>query len=143
MLRMSAMTRKIFAASPMMSAAFPAKRNMRAAPPPITIGGRGPKRTLLAAARWAQQWNAITQTVEEWQGLKAVLAEHCATIGRDPAEIECSVNVMVPVDGDLGPALERVAAYRDAGADIVIMNLPHGAPTSSLEPLAESLRDLT
>lgn len=25
--------------------------------PPITIGGRGPKRTLRTAARWAQQWN--------------------------------------------------------------------------------------
>ena len=110
--------------------------------PPITIGGKGPKRTLRAVARWAQQWNAITASVEEWQGLKGVLADHCATIGRDPAEIECSVNVMVPVDGDLGPALETVAAYRDAGADIVIMNLPHGAPASLLDTVATALQPL-
>jgi F420-dependent oxidoreductase-like protein len=110
--------------------------------PPITIGGKGPKRTLLAAAKWAQQWNAITQSVEEWQGLKAVLLDHCAAVGRDPSEIECSVNVMLPTDGDLGPAIERAAAYRDAGVDIAIMNLPHGAPTALLDDLASALAPL-
>lgn len=110
-------------------------------PVPITIGGRGPKRTLLAAAKWAQQWNAITQSVEQWSSLKQVLLEHCAAVGRDPAEIDCSVNVMLPPDGELGPALELVAAYREAGADIAILNLPHGAPPSILEPLATALED--
>jgi len=110
-------------------------------PVPITIGGRGPKRTLLAAAKWAQQWNAITQSVEQWSSLKQVLLEHCAAVGRDPAEIDCSVNVMLPPDGELGPALELVAAYREAGADIAIINLPHGAPPAILEPLATALED--
>ena len=110
--------------------------------PPITIGGKGPKRTLLAAAKWAQQWNAITQSVEEWQGLKAILLDHCAAVGRDASEIECSVNVMLPTDGDLGPAIERAAAYRDAGADIAIMNLPHGAPTTLLDDVATALEPL-
>lgn len=109
--------------------------------PPITIGGRGPRRTLLAAAKWAQQWNAITRGPEEWSPLKRILLDHCAAVGRDPAEIECSVNVMLPPDGALGPALDQVAAYRDAGADIAIMNLPHGAPPSVLEPLATALED--
>ena len=39
--------------------------------PPITIGGKGPKRTLRAVARWAQQWNVIVQSprgVEAAQG---------------------------------------------------------------------------
>lgn len=110
--------------------------------PPIVIGGKGPRRTLRAAAMWAQQWNAITQSVEEWQGLKAILLEHCAAVGRDPAQIECSVNVMLPTDGDLGPAIERAAAYREAGADIAIMNLPHGAPTTLLDDLATALEPL-
>jgi len=110
--------------------------------PPITIGGRGPKRTLLAAARWAQQWNALTQTVDEWTALKAVLAEHCATVGRDPGEIECSVNVRVPPDGDLSPVVEQVAAYRDAGADIAVIGLPDGAEASLLDDLANALSQL-
>lgn len=110
--------------------------------PPITIGGRGPRRTLLAVAKWAQQWNAITPTVEDWTSLKAVLLEHCAAVGRDPAEIACSVNVMVPVDGGLGPALQTITDYRQAGADIVILNLPHGAPAALLDRLAAAVAPL-
>ena len=107
--------------------------------PPITIGGKGPKRTLLATAKWAQQWNAIAQTVEEWAALEAILHEHCLAVGRDPAQIDCSVNVMLPPDGELGPALEKVVAFRDAGADIAIMNLPLGAPVSFVDDLAAAL----
>jgi alkanesulfonate monooxygenase SsuD/methylene tetrahydromethanopterin reductase-like flavin-dependent oxidoreductase (luciferase family) len=80
--------------------------------PPITIGGRGPKRTLRAVARWAQQWNALTQSPEEWRGLREILAGHCAQIGRDPAEITCSVNVRIGPDGDVREAAEQAAAYR-------------------------------
>jgi F420-dependent oxidoreductase-like protein len=45
--------------------------------PPITIGGRGRTRTLRTAARWAQQWNAITPGPEDWLSLKQTLVEHC------------------------------------------------------------------
>jgi F420-dependent oxidoreductase-like protein len=110
--------------------------------PPIQIGGKGPKRTLLATARWAQQWHAITQSPAEWLALKDVLAAHCANIGRDVAEIDCSVNVMLPPDGQLGPALEQVAAFGAAGVDLVIMNLPHGAPAALLDRLAAQLQQL-
>ena len=110
--------------------------------PPIVIGGKGPKRTLRATAKWAQQWNAIVQTVDEWSTLKMILHEHCVAVGRDPAEIDCSVNVMLPPDGELGPSLEKVVAFRDAGADIAIMNLPHGAPISLVDDLATALSTL-
>jgi F420-dependent oxidoreductase-like protein len=110
--------------------------------PPVTIGGRGRKRTLRTAARWAQQWNAITADPGEWASLKQTLVEHCQSLGRDPAEITCSVNVRVDPDQGPGPAVETAAAYRDAGADLAIMNLPHGAPPDVLGPLAEALRPL-
>jgi F420-dependent oxidoreductase-like protein len=110
--------------------------------PPVTIGGRGRKRTLRTAARWAQQWNAITADPGEWASLKQTLVEHCQSLGRDPAEITCSVNVRVDPDQGPGPAVETAAAYRDAGADLAIMNLPHGAPPDVLAPLADALRPL-
>jgi F420-dependent oxidoreductase-like protein len=112
--------------------------------PPITIGGKGPKRTLLAVAKWAQQWNAIVSGPQEWSGLKEVLLEHCAAVGRDPAGIACSVNVMLKGDDDasVGAAAELAAAYQDAGADIAVMNLPHGAPAAILDRLAERLSRL-
>jgi alkanesulfonate monooxygenase SsuD/methylene tetrahydromethanopterin reductase-like flavin-dependent oxidoreductase (luciferase family) len=110
--------------------------------PPVTIGGRGRKRTLRTVARWAQQWNAIVQSPDEWRELKEVLAGHCAALGRDVSEITCSVNVRV--DPDAGPeALAAdAAAYRDAGVDLVIVNLPHHAKPDSLRPLAEVLTPL-
>jgi F420-dependent oxidoreductase-like protein len=110
--------------------------------PPIAIGGRGPKRTLRAVARWAQHWNAIVQDPAQWSELNQVLLGHCAAVGRDPAEIECSVNVMVPATGDLGPAVDLAAAYGKAGVDVVLMNLPHGAPPALLDELATRLEPL-
>src|SRR5499433_2383719 len=44
--------------------------------PPITIGGRGRTRTLRTAARWAQQWNAITSDPQEWLSLAGTLRAH-------------------------------------------------------------------
>jgi F420-dependent oxidoreductase-like protein len=108
--------------------------------PPITIGGRGRTRTLRTAARWAQQWNVIAQDVDDWRSLKETLVEHCERFGRDPAETTCSVNVRV--DEGIGAAAEVAAAYRDAGVDLAIMNLPHGAEPGILAPLAEALSAL-
>jgi F420-dependent oxidoreductase-like protein len=110
--------------------------------PPITIGGRGRTRTLRTAALWAQQWNAITPNPEDWLSLKETLIEHCDTIGRDPGEITCSVNVRVEGPDGIKQAAELAAAYRDAGADLAIMNLPLAADPAMLTPLAEALTPL-
>ena len=110
--------------------------------PPITIGGRGRTRTLRTAARVAQQWNAITPNPQDWLSLKQTLVEHCATAGRDPAEITCSVNVRVEGPDGIKQAADLAAAYRDAGADLVIMNLPLAADPAMVEPLAEALTPL-
>jgi F420-dependent oxidoreductase-like protein len=110
--------------------------------PPITIGGTGPRRTLGAVARWAQQWNALVPDVDRWRELKQTLAQRCAEAGRDITEITCSVNVRIDPDVALGVAIEDVARWRDAGVDLVIMNLPLNAEPGILEPLATGLAEL-
>jgi F420-dependent oxidoreductase-like protein len=110
--------------------------------PPITIGGKGPNRTLRAVAKWAQQWNTIVQTAEEWKALKAVLVQRCEEVGRDVDEITCSINVRIDADGPLDKAVAEAAAWGEAGVDLVIMNLPVDAPPSVLEPLAKALAPL-
>jgi F420-dependent oxidoreductase-like protein len=110
--------------------------------PPVTIGGRGRTRTLRTAARWAQQWNAITPGVADWASLKQTLVEHCGRLGRDPREITCSVNVRVDGADAVKQAAELAAAYGEAGADLVIMNLPLAADPAILAPLAEALAPL-
>lgn len=111
--------------------------------PPVTIGGRGRTRTLRTAARWAQQWNAITDGVDQWRSLKGTLVGHCGSVGRDPGEITCSVNIRVDGPGGIAKAADMAAAYRDAGADLAIMNLPLAADPAILAPLAEALAPLT
>ncbi len=112
--------------------------------PPIVIGGRGKTRTLRTAARWAQQWNAITQDTADWLDLKQALTAHCVDLGRDPAGITCSVNVRL--DGgsaaDLDAAAKTAAGYRDAGADLAVVGLPLRAAPDILEPLAARLAAL-
>ena len=110
--------------------------------PPITIGGRGPKRTLGAVARWAQGWNAIAANAAEWQASKEILVERCAEVGRDPAEIVCSANVRIDPDAELARIVDQILPYQEVGADLMILNLPLDADPGILEPLAELVAPL-
>jgi alkanesulfonate monooxygenase SsuD/methylene tetrahydromethanopterin reductase-like flavin-dependent oxidoreductase (luciferase family) len=53
---------------------------------PILIGGSGERKTLRTVARYADEWNAMG-SVEKLRHKVAVLEEHCAAVGRDPATI--------------------------------------------------------
>jgi F420-dependent oxidoreductase-like protein len=108
--------------------------------PRICIGGSGEKRTLRTAARFAQHWNFVGGTVEQFTRAKDVLHQHCADIGRDPAEILLSSHVAH--SGDLGETAATAAALGDAGVELAIVHLrpPHNA--GMLEPLANALAEL-
>jgi probable F420-dependent oxidoreductase len=70
---------------------------------PVLIGGGGEKKTLRIVARHADIWHSFgdAETVER---KAAILRQHCAEVGRDPAEIELSVGVRGE-SAKLGPAL--------------------------------------
>lgn len=76
--------------------------------PPILVGGVGPQRTLRLVARYADVWHAMFPShPAELEPLVAVLAERCATRGRDPGTIERAVGIE---PGQLGHDLARYAA---------------------------------
>jgi hypothetical protein len=50
--------------------------------------------------------------------------------------------VRIDPDAGLEPVVAAVTAYRDAGVDLIIANLPHHAKPDSLQPLAEALAPL-
>jgi F420-dependent oxidoreductase-like protein len=54
---------------------------------PLLVGGGGEKRTLRLAARYADACN-VTGDSATLRRKVAVLREHCADLGRDPAEVE-------------------------------------------------------
>jgi F420-dependent oxidoreductase-like protein len=110
--------------------------------PPLVIGGNGEKRTLRAVARWAQHWNFPGGGVEVFNQKRAVLAQHCADVGRDPAEITTSTHLRMGTDGELGPLVEEAAALAEAGLDLGVVYLPPPHTPKILEPLADALRPL-
>jgi F420-dependent oxidoreductase-like protein len=110
--------------------------------PPVCIGGTGEKRTLRAAARWAQHWNHPGSSVAEWQQKRDVLYRHCADIGRDPSEITLSTHLRLGPDGDVDALAASAAEWAEAGLDLGIVYLPPPHRAAILEPLAAALEPL-
>jgi F420-dependent oxidoreductase-like protein len=79
---------------------------------PIWIGGGGEKRTLKIAARLADGWNVPFLAPDEFGRKRGVLAAHCESIGRDPAEIRSAINVgLAFTEADLVPQFGRIAEF--------------------------------
>jgi len=108
--------------------------------PPICVGGSGERRTLRTAARFAQHWNFLGGTVEEFAHKRDVLHEHCAEVGRDPSEILLSSHVRF--EGDPAATAEAAAALGEAGLDLAIVQLRPPHTPEVLEPLAAALAGL-
>ena len=56
-------------------------------PLPILIGGSGPKVTLKLVAQYGDIWHSFGDA-DDYKRKNDILLEHCASEGRDPAEIE-------------------------------------------------------
>jgi len=89
--------------------------------PPFVIGGTGPRRTIPLAARWADQWNFpdFNSDLDLFSSSLRRLDEACAEVGRNRDEIEVSVQFRYP--GDPVATADRVATYRESGADHVLV----------------------
>ena len=67
-----------------------------------------------------------------------VLREHCAAVGRDPAEIELSMQIPVDYD-DLAGTAATVQSFVDAGATHLILNLRYPYPDGIVARLADEV----
>jgi F420-dependent oxidoreductase-like protein len=102
--------------------------------PPFVIGGIGPKRTIPLAASWADQWNFpdYTSDIDLFRSSLRRLDEVCEEVGRDRSEIE--VSVQFRFTGDVAESVDRIAAYRESGADHALVSFT--PPTSADLPRA-------
>ena len=96
---------------------------------PIMIGGGGEKVTLRLVAQHAQLWHTFADP-ETYLHKSEVLAEHCARVGRDPAEIE-------RVIGSPGSISTHADALADAGVDELTIGVSGGPSGYDLGELAE------
>lgn len=117
--------------------------------PPIWIGGNGPKRTLRLVAQYADAWNHLAGrtvagdggTADDFVRLCGILDQHCAEIGRDPAQVRRTVQYRMKES--ISEVTETVERYAAAGASEFVIALPwRGDVHAALEGLAEALPDL-
>ncbi len=94
---------------------------------PILIGGGGEKVTLRLAAQYADMWNTFGPA-ENYRHKSQVLDEWCRKQGRNPAEIERTVDVR-PQE------IEDVDRLLEAGAQYVVLELGHPFDLRPLERL--------
>jgi alkanesulfonate monooxygenase SsuD/methylene tetrahydromethanopterin reductase-like flavin-dependent oxidoreductase (luciferase family) len=106
---------------------------VRSGGPPLWLGGQGP-RGLRIAARYADGWNYASNldgTLEGFRERLDALRSACREIGRDPAELTISTQIIIPGDAaGRRTATERAIAYGLAGSDEILLTTParEGAP---------------
>jgi alkanesulfonate monooxygenase SsuD/methylene tetrahydromethanopterin reductase-like flavin-dependent oxidoreductase (luciferase family) len=93
----------------------------------LWLGGQGP-RGLRIAARYADGWNYASNldgTLDGFIERRDTLLRECEAIGRDPAELTLSVQVIIPADRVArDEALERAIAYGRAGCTEILLTTP-------------------
>jgi F420-dependent oxidoreductase-like protein len=109
--------------------------------PPIWIGGSGPKRTLRITAQYADVWNAAGGSPEAVAASSAILDQHCADVGRDPAQIRRSVQVGVGEE-DLSQIRPTIDAYVQVGVTDFLLITRGDDPQAIGERLAAQLPQL-
>lgn len=136
---------------------------------PILVGGSGEKKTLRLVAEYADACNVFGPP-DRVRHKVDVLEEHCATVDRDPAEVEIThlTNALVAADrsslrerveqlrgrntsveefsrrnnaGIAADQIELFAAYSEAGASHSIVALPDVHLDGSIEAFAEVIAD--
>lgn len=83
-------------------------------PPPVMIGGDGPRYTLRAVAERADWWNTLHRPIDLLRERSATLDDHCAAVGRDPGSITRTLVLTVFLRTDAAEA-RRLAGARLAG----------------------------
>jgi F420-dependent oxidoreductase-like protein len=107
---------------------------------PLLVGGRGERRTMRIAARFADEWNTWA-TTDVFRHKSAVLDRHCESLGRDPTTIARSTQALLYLSSDetwlkrhrgrdsarprlIGTPTEvadQVGEYQQAGVDELIV----------------------
>lgn len=90
---------------------------------PIMIGGSGEKKTLRLVARYADACNLFGDA-DTVRHKVEVLHEHCAAVGRDPADIRVTHLSGAPVDTSVDDHIGRFRELAEAGVQTAIVNVP-------------------
>lgn len=87
-------------------------RPQRPGGPPIMIGGNGPQRTLPLVARYADIWNAVVITPDDFRARSATLDELLRQAGRRPESVRRTLMQMFFLGRDDAELERRIGGLR-------------------------------
>jgi F420-dependent oxidoreductase-like protein len=103
--------------------------------PPLIVGGRGRPRSVALAARWADEYNAVSPTPDECRALRSRLAEACARENREPLPL----SVMTGLIRDPDEARRQLTELAEAGVERVMLQHLEHADVDVLQLIAEEV----
>ncbi|HET8673152.1 MAG TPA: TIGR03560 family F420-dependent LLM class oxidoreductase [Thermoleophilaceae bacterium] len=113
--------------------------------PAIVVGGRGGPRSLRLAARWADEYNTFSASVDEVRERRDAFAEAWRAAGRDPDAFRFSAMVSVLVGVDDADFRERAAVLaerRRQDVDSLISGLRGHGVVGTIDQAVAQLREL-
>ncbi|WP_162941780.1 TIGR03560 family F420-dependent LLM class oxidoreductase [Desertimonas flava] len=107
---------------------------------PIVVGGKGKRRTLRTAARFADQWDMTFPTdPDDWLSHDAELRRHCDDVGRDQSTITRSIHLAFASGDDPSALRDHAAPFFESGVDVVIWSARDTVAPFAVEALANAL----
>lgn len=111
-------------------------RPARPGGPKILVGGNGEKKTLALAARYADEWNSVYLTVDEWNHKNALLDDFLRAEGRDPRTVQRSMMTGIRFGATQAALRQKLAGGRTQ-AELRQRGLVVGTGEEVKEQLAE------
>jgi F420-dependent oxidoreductase-like protein len=112
--------------------------------PPLLVGGSGARGTADPAARFADEYNTVFASPEEFTAVRARVAAACDRAGRDPATMRFSIMTGYVVGATRAEALDRAAELygrrpRDVAFDEWLAGYEARALVGSVDEVAARL----
>jgi F420-dependent oxidoreductase-like protein len=113
----------------------PRPRPVQSPHPPLIVGGRGRRRSVALAARWADEYNAVSATPDECRGLRMRVAEACEREGREPLPL----SVMTRLIREPDEAVRQLTELAEAGVERVMLQHLEHTDLDVLQLIAEEV----
>jgi F420-dependent oxidoreductase-like protein len=110
--------------------------------PPLIIGGKGRRRSVAIAARWADEYNSVYEGPEFFRELRPRLDDALRAEGREPGSVPLSLMAGIAVAGDEAGVEDRLRASAGANGDlrVLLQRVGEGFIAGTTEQVVERLR---
>ncbi len=105
---------------------------------PIMIGGKGPKKTMPLVAKYADEWNGVFISLEDYRDRTRLLNDLLRENGRDPGSVKRSLMTQIIFGKDDAALDARLAARghdRSKVDDLIARGLIVGTPSAVIDQL--------